>query len=108
MGSSNKSSFGQELSRTSALSNLVTGTSKTRSRSLNLQLKSALLAAMTVGCNLIVCAQVPAGETNNPAQSARTAPQSPQGDPGPVDIKSLPKNLFLDQKTFFTAPLQIT
>ena len=48
-------------------------------------------------------------------ETPKTGPQSPRIDAqpplfsvGPVDLKSLPRNLFLDQKTFWTAPLHMS
>lgn len=66
-----------------------------------------LLFTMLGSCNLLSAAQT-TDDTN-------TAPGTPQPEkpatpwtPGPVDIKSLPKNLLLDQKDFWTAPLHFS
>src|ERR1700727_3313781 len=42
------------------------------------------------------------------SSSSRPDLQREEASSGPVDIKSLPKNLFLDQKAFFTAPFHMT
>ena len=67
---------------------------------------SCLIAALLAGCSSVTSAQEPSKD-----QAPASAPQSvtvPKGfSPGPVDIKSLPKNLFLDQKIFFTAPFHM-
>ena len=66
---------------------------------------SCLLAALVVGGSLIVCAQTPADDKNAPPPPA---PQSPQLSPEPSDLKSLPRNLFQDQKSFWTTPFHMT
>jgi hypothetical protein len=82
---------------------------------------SRLLASLIVGCSLIASAQT-GDETITPAptptpqvqspktevQPSKTDAQSPQFSLGPVDLKSLPRNLFLDQESFWTAPLHMT
>jgi hypothetical protein len=71
------------------------------------------LVASTVLVLLIVVSS-PFGWAQTPSQDQVPAPSSQQTadaqelSPGPVDIKSLPKNLFLDQKNLFTAPLRMT
>ena len=61
-------------------------------------------------CNTFVYAQappqVPTPDKDTPPQSAPSQPS--QFSDSPVDIKSLPKNLAIDQKTFWTAPLQFS
>ena len=97
---------------------------------------SLLLAALAVGVSLIATAQTSGNERTTSAASRtpqaqspkadvqspktevetpKTGPQSPRIDAqpplfsvGPVDLKSLPRNLFLDQKTFWTAPLHMS
>jgi len=67
---------------------------------------SSLLAALVVGGSMLVCAQEPSkDEAPAPSSQAQAVPKA--FSPGPVDIKSLPKNLFLDQKNFFTAPFHM-
>src|ERR1035438_2181548 len=68
---------------------------------------SWLLSALVVGCSVLARAQEPSkGET--PAPSSQADAWSKEHSPGPVDIKSLPKNLFLDQKQFWTAPFHMS
>jgi membrane-associated phospholipid phosphatase len=62
-----------------------------------------------------LCSAVGYGQTSTEPPSpdkdtpSRGAPSQPiQFSPPPVDIKSLPKNLFLDQKDFWTAPLHFS
>jgi membrane-associated phospholipid phosphatase len=62
-----------------------------------------------------VCSAVGYGQTSKeiPSQDKDTDSQSvpsrpSQSSPPPVDIKSLPKNLVLDQKDFWTAPLHFS
>ncbi len=67
-----------------------------------------LLAAMIASGSLIVLAQTPAAEKDTPASTPTPQAQPVVFSPGPVDIKSLPKNLFLDQKNFWLAPLHMS
>jgi len=58
----------------------------------------------------VACAQTP---TEAPSPAKKTDSQSGPSQLGqfsvpPVDIKSLPKNLFIDQKDFWTAPLHFS
>lgn len=73
------------------------------------------LAALVVGCSLIASAQTPADQKTPPApspkpevQSPKTGAQPPDSLLPPVNLKSLPRDLFLDQKTFWTAPFHMT
>lgn len=67
-----------------------------------------LVAALVVGCTLTACAQTPADEKNTPAPSPTPEAQSPEFSPGSVRVKSLPRNLFLDQKSFWSTPFHMT
>ena len=67
---------------------------------------SWLLAVVFVGCSVIGCAQE-SQKDQAPAPSAQTDAGFTERSLAPVDIKSLPKNLFLDQKNFFTAPFHM-
>lgn len=65
-------------------------------------LKSLMLTAL-IGCT------VAAGAQGQSEEKDAVAPEKPESrisffTPGPPDIKSLPKNLFLDQVDFWTAP----
>jgi len=66
-----------------------------------------LLAALIAGCGLIARAQVSA-EEDTPSSASKPQAQSSPFSPAPVEIKSLPKDLFLDQKNFWTAPAHMT
>ena len=67
---------------------------------------SWLLSALVVGCSVLAHAQEPSkGEA--PAPPSQADARSREFSPGPVDLKSLPKDLFLDQKNFFTAPFHM-
>jgi hypothetical protein len=65
-----------------------------------------LLAASSGVAYAQTSPEAPSPDTNTPSQSAPS--QSIQFSSSPVDIKSLPKNLFLDQKDFWTAPLHFS
>jgi hypothetical protein len=80
-----------------------------------------LLAALVVGYSLIAGAQTsgdgrasrtpsPTPEVQSPKAEVAPKPHSPTPEfsLGAVDLKSLPRNLFLDQKNFWTAPLHMT
>jgi len=67
-----------------------------------------LLLALVVGCDLIGCAQTRADETNAPAPPQAPEVRSPEFSVGPVRLKSLPHNLFLDQKNFWSTPFHMT
>lgn len=67
-----------------------------------------LLAAVIAGGSLIVRAQTSAADNDTHPSTPKPQAQPPLFSPGPVDIKSLPKNLFLDQKNFWLAPLHMS
>ncbi len=68
---------------------------------------SWLLSTLVVICSAAAGAQQPS-KSDTPAPSSSQADAGFKGlTPSPVDLKSLPKNLFLDQKNFFTAPLHM-
>ncbi len=78
-------------------------------------LLSWVLTALVVGCSLIARAQTSADEQRNSASSTKSEVQSPKPDEPfpesplpPVRLQSLPRNLFLDQKNFWSAPLHMT
>src|SRR5437763_4460086 len=62
-----------------------------------------LLGVLIGGCSSYSSGQSPADEPETPVSSAQPFEQSP-----PVQIKSLPKNLLLDQKDFWSAPLHMS
>jgi hypothetical protein len=63
------------------------------------------LLVTVIGSSRVVRAQKPA-ESGNPAPPPPD--QSLNLDQPAVDLKSLPKNLFIDQKNFWTAPFHMT
>ncbi len=81
---------------------------------------SWLLAALLVvcslsGCSLPACAQTLADEKNPPApspkpqvQSSNPDVQAPEFSREPVRLQSLPRNLFQDQKNFWSTPFHMT
>jgi hypothetical protein len=70
-------------------------------------LKLWLLAALVL-CGLSASAQTPADEKSAPAPSPKPQAQSSQFSLPPVDLKSLPRNIFLDQKGFWSTPFHMT
>jgi membrane-associated phospholipid phosphatase len=69
---------------------------------------SWLLAALVVGCSWIACAQTPTDEQSTPTPPQKPETQSSDLSPEPVHLKSLPHNLFLDQKSFWSTPFHMT
>ena len=69
---------------------------------------SRLLATLLCGCGLIASAQTPGDEKQTPGPSAKSEAKSTDLKLEPVDLKSLPRNLFLDQKMFWTTPFHMT
>ena len=67
----------------------------------------SLLAALVL-CSLSAWAQSPADEKSAPAPSPKPQVQSSQFSLPPVDLKSLPRNIFLDQKNFWSTPFHMT
>ncbi len=64
------------------------------------------MTVFVVGCSVMVCAQTPADEKSTPAPSSKSEAQSPQFSP--ADLKSLPRNLFQDQKDFWSSPFHMS
>jgi Capsule assembly protein Wzi/PAP2 superfamily len=81
------------------------GTGGYRGRALG---KFCLLLVMISAHALLAAAQTPAGGQNDTPPSSTVQSQEPVSGTNPVDLKSLPKNLFLDQKDFWTAPLHMS
>jgi len=65
----------------------------------------AVFTALMVGGSLIACAQSP---DENAAQSPKPEGQSADVSLPPVDLKSLPRNLFIDQKNFWLTPFHMS
>src|ERR1022692_2742774 len=66
-----------------------------------------VFGCLTAGC-LIARAQTPGDEKNTPAPSPNPPAKSPEFSLAPVDLKSLPRNLFQDQKNFWLTPFHMT
>jgi len=86
----------------------VVNASETRCSRGQALVKSWVLAALVAGCSLIVGAQTTADEKNTPAPSPIPEVQSPELSQPPLRLKSLPHNLFLDQKSFWSTPFHMT
>ena len=68
-----------------------------------------LLLVFFGACSVCVYGQTPTDTQADKDAPPQTAPSQPlQFTPPSVDLKSLPKNLFLDQKDFWTAPLHMS
>ncbi len=67
-----------------------------------------LLVAVVIGWSLIAHAQTPADEQNASAPSPKPEVQSPDLSLPPLNLKSLPRNLFQDQKNFWSTPFHMT
>jgi Capsule assembly protein Wzi/PAP2 superfamily len=80
---------------------------KTAGSRLKTLVASTVLVLLIVVCSPLGWTQTPS-EDQVPAPSSQATADAQELSPGPVDIKSLPKNLFLDQKNLFTAPLRMT
>jgi hypothetical protein len=52
--------------------------------------------------------QTSVAEENSSPPSPKPEVQFPEQSPGPVDLKSLPHNLFVDQKNFWSTPFHMT
>lgn len=73
-------------------------------------LSRSLILAVLASCSAVAYSQM-ATQTPSPdkGSSSQTAPSQTQAfSPPKVDIKSLPKNLFIDQKDFWTAPFHFS
>src|SRR5579864_3234175 len=66
-----------------------------------------LTALLTASC-LGAWAQTPSEDKEAPPQNPAPQANVPNFSPRPVDLRSLPKNLFLDQKQFWTAPIHMS
>lgn len=88
------------------IAGIAVSTPKIARRTTKALLKSWLPAAMILGCSCIACAQDPADKND----SARPpAPAVTSLDlMGPPDLKSLPRNIFQDQKSFWLTPFHMT
>jgi Capsule assembly protein Wzi/PAP2 superfamily len=67
-----------------------------------------LLLAQVAGFAVISCAQMPADEKNGSVPSSKPEEHSADISLPPVDLRSLPRNLFADQTKFWSTPFHMT
>ena len=67
-----------------------------------------LLLVQVVGFTVISCAQMPTDEKNSSVPSPKPKDQSADVSLPPVDLRSLPRNLFTDQTKFWSAPFHMS
>lgn len=67
---------------------------------------SLVAGSLVVGCSTASAQSVPENKTAPPA--AQKPGNKSDFSPGPVDLKSLPRNLFTDQKAFWSTPFRMT
>ena len=65
------------------------------------------MAALIFGCTLIARAQTQGDEEGTPAPSPQSEEKSRDFSLRPVNLKSLPGNLFMDQKNFWSVPFHM-
>jgi membrane-associated phospholipid phosphatase len=70
--------------------------------------RTSCLLSFLLCAGLISHAQTPMEQEPAPSSSPAHGPHSPQFELPPVDLKSLPRNLFLDQKRIWSAPFRMT
>jgi hypothetical protein len=73
-----------------------------------IRVTSWTLTALVVTFSLLAGAQTPADERNTPTPTPKPQLQPLDLSLPPVDLKSLPRNLFVDQKTFWLTPFHMT
>jgi membrane-associated phospholipid phosphatase len=71
-------------------------------------LTSWLVVALVAGCTVMAYGQTPADENPASAPSPKPEAQSPELSMSPLRLQSLPRNLFLDQKNFWSTPFHMT
>ncbi len=69
--------------------------------------RSHLCFAAIIVLGSVIHAQIPAEEQTAP-DTPKHDKQSDDGTVAPVDLKSLPRNLFIDQKNFWLTPLHVS
>ncbi|MGH9567433.1 MAG: hypothetical protein ACRD4I_15735, partial [Candidatus Angelobacter sp.] len=84
---------------------LIARMTGTASRSYDVLRIPSLIGILVLGCS-IACAQATSGQTSVPPAPAPSAQSFPPELP-PVDLKSLPQNLFLDQAHFWSTPFRM-
>jgi membrane-associated phospholipid phosphatase len=77
-------------------------------RMLKVSVTLCLLTAVIVGGGLISHAQTPEDEKNTPATAPEPEVRYPVFSPSPLPLKSIPRNVFLDQKSFWSTPFHMT
>jgi Capsule assembly protein Wzi/PAP2 superfamily len=68
--------------------------------------RSRIIMMLMVGCSLAASAQTPSDQRSTPA--ALPKPEPVQLSLPPVDLKSLPRNIFKDQKNLVTRPFHLS
>lgn len=63
---------------------------------------------LLLGCNLAAWAQPPGNETNSSLPRPTTEDTSLDSERPPINLKTLPRNLFQDQKDFWLTPFHMT
>src|SRR5579863_9075734 len=66
------------------------------------------LALAVAACSLTARAQIPQAQSDAAAPAPKDSAQPAFVARPPVDLRSLPKNLFVDQKNFWLAPLHMS
>jgi hypothetical protein len=67
-----------------------------------------LVLVVLLGCSLAAYAQTPANENSSSPPHPTAKDSSLDAGPPPIGLKSLPRNLFQDQKAFWTTPFHRT
>src|SRR5580704_14449839 len=70
-------------------------------------LRSWMLAALVAACSVTACAQTSTENKDERSPSSKSMTVA-EGAPDPIDLKSLPRNLFVDQKNFWTTPFHMS
>ncbi|MGA6983361.1 MAG: capsule assembly Wzi family protein [Candidatus Sulfotelmatobacter sp.] len=86
--------------------NVFTGSSIGSDRRTKILLRSRITIVLMVGYSFILSAQSPSDR--QPAVPPKQQAQPVQLALAPVDLKSLPRNIFLDQKNIVTSPFHMT
>ena len=67
-----------------------------------------LFLTLLFGCGLIASAQTAGDEHHVQDAAPKPEVKSPEFGLQPVDLKSLPRNIFIDQEKFFSTPFHMT
>jgi membrane-associated phospholipid phosphatase len=71
-------------------------------------LRACIWTTLVASLTVTLYAQSPTGQNDASTSTGKLEVHVPGSSPQPVDLKSLPKNLFLDQKDLWTAPLHFS